>query len=104
MYSLPRNDPHDQYSPSTAPTMPQSAGIPTGKQRRVSFSLGAWREKQAKIAESEVPAAEEVRRKQGTADEREVEFGVPLCREAEIEKWKFGKEVGKRKRRFSWHG
>jgi hypothetical protein len=93
-YSISRND-----SPAVQRTASDS---PIQKKER-RFSFGVRKEKHVTIAEREVISGEEgadVKKKREGG--QGVEFGVPLCREAEIEKWKVGVKEGRR-RRMSWH-
>jgi hypothetical protein len=96
MYSMSHNDPHDPHKwCATSPTVK--------KERRFSFNG----KKHKHVTIEEIEMAPEVRgedrKKQNmTENKKGGEFGTPLCREAEIAKWKVGEKEGSR-RRGSWH-
>lgn len=95
LYSPPHNDPHD--SEPTSPTSPvQEEGAERPRRRSSVVSKG-------KEACSGVENVVEVNGCQMVGPETarpSVEYGAPLCREADIEKWK-GEEETVRKRRKS---
>ena len=96
MYSMPHNDPHGPHKSTPA--------SPTVKKER-RFSFGGRREKHVKVVEVELAPEEQKiygeKQKKGE-DGKDAGFGVALCREAEIEKWKVDVKEGRR-RRGSWH-
>jgi hypothetical protein len=95
-------------SPKTVHSSIHKAESPTA-QRTVSdsplekkvrrFSFGVRKERHVTIEEREVVTGKE---EEGVKKREGAEFGVPLCREAEIEKWRIGVKEGRR-RRMSWH-
>ncbi|KAF2681116.1 hypothetical protein K458DRAFT_421023 [Lentithecium fluviatile CBS 122367] len=93
LYTQPHNDPHSPHD--STPTSP------TIKEVRRRDSVGAKKDKHVKVVEIELD--EERKRKVSG----ESEFGVPLCREADIEKWKVcGGQDGRGRgssRRGSWN-